>query len=311
MSVISASTMPAQRICDMRERIESRLIELVAVEDKTASKLDAAIRQSLLSGGKRLRPLITVLTASSLGADESMALDPACAIEMVHTSSLILDDLPMMDDALLRRGQPCIHRVFGEDTATLAAIAMLTRAFGLLGEAPGLSDQQRLALVCMLSVAIGQNGLIAGQVSDLEGQDTLHSGEQIVQMYGQKTGALFVASAEAGARVAGCTDADLEAVRGFARNLGLSFQIQDDLLDTVSTEALAGKDVNQDVDKATIASVLGAERASRLALRFGEKAITSLDSMNSRAEHLVDFARTLLDVTPEYAGGAVRDGAGV
>ncbi len=309
-SMTTEITVLEERIDAMRASIESRLGELFATRDEAPGKLVEAIRHGLLAPGKRVRPLITLLTAAGLGADESLAVDPACAIEMVHTSSLILDDLPMMDDAWLRRGRPTMHRVYGEDTATLAAIALLTQAFGLLGSAPGLSDAQRLSLVAMLSRAIVDNGVIAGQVSDLEGEDTLQNSEQLVQMYGQKTGALFVAAAEAGARVARCPEGDIEAVRGFGRNLGLAFQIHDDLLDAAGTESIAGKDVKQDADKATIASVLGPERASRLARRFVEMAIASLDSMESRADYLADFARTMLDGSPEYAGVALREGAG-
>ena len=309
-SMTTGIFMIEDRFDKMRAGIEFRLEELFATYDEAPCKLTEAIRHGLLAPGKRVRPLITLITATGLGADESLALDPACAIEMVHTSSLILDDLPMMDDALLRRGRPTMHRVYGEDTATLAAIALLTRAFGLLGSARGLKDAQRLSLIAMLTRAIADNGVIAGQVSDLKGEDTLQNSEQLVQMYGQKTGALFVAAAEAGARVAGCPEGDIEAVRKFARNLGLAFQIYDDLLDAAGTESAAGKDVKQDVDKATIASVLGPERAARLARRFVEMAIGALDSMESRADHLADFARTMFDRSPEYAGVALREGAG-
>jgi geranylgeranyl diphosphate synthase type II len=221
-----------------RRRINERLAELIPDETTDPRPLHESIRYSLLAGGKRIRPVLTIQVATDLGATEEAALDAACAVEMV---------LPCMDDARLRRGQPANHMAFGEDTAILAATALLNRAFGVIAECDLLPAQTRLDVTRLLSESVGSNGIIAGQFCDLQirqghGDDVAG----LTEMYGQKTGALFVAALEAGARVAGVDDVWVKAVREYGVNLGLAFQLLDDLLDTFGSREDIGKDTGQD-----------------------------------------------------------------
>jgi geranylgeranyl diphosphate synthase type II len=260
------------------------------------------MRYSVLAGGKRFRPILTILTAESLGASLEVALDPACAVEMVHTASLILDDLPVMDDATLRRGRPANHVVFGQDIATLAAVSLLNRAYGLLATTQGVTKDCRLELVEVLARTIGDEGIVSGQVQDLHlaAQDDpdLANLERIA---GQKTGALFVAGVEIGARVAGVHGEPLEAVRSFGWDLGVCFQVLDDLADLHDSHVATGKDVGKDAAKTTFVSLMGPERAREASERFARAAIRALDPIGPAAEPLAQLANHLLQRTRKLA----------
>jgi geranylgeranyl diphosphate synthase type II len=292
----SAASAPFDSIERLRATIELRLNELVPDESCHPGVLHEAMRYSLLAGGKRVRPLLTMLSAAGFGADEESALDPACAIEMVHTASLILDDMPCMDDATLRRGRPANHRVFGEDTAILAATALLNRAFGVIAECDALEPSVRSDLVRTFSDAIGSNGIIAGQYCDLR-PDAGDDPElpRILQMYGQKTGALFVASVEAGARIARVDDSWIDAVRQFAAHLGLAFQIFDDLLDRLGNEQDAGKDIGQDREKSTLVACMGSGRARVEASNRVLSAARALEPLGDAGRPLVDLAHLFME----------------
>ncbi len=275
-----------------RRLIDRRLAELVPDESIDPKPLHEAMRYSLLAGGKRIRPVLTIQVATDLGAAEETALDPACAVEMIHAASLILDDLPCMDDAGLRRGQPTNHLVFGEDTAILAATALLNRAFGVIADCEYLPAQTRLDLTRLLSESVGSNGIIAGQFCDLRvrrgrGDDVAG----LTEMYGQKTGALFVAALETGARVAGVDATWVTAVREYGVNLGLAFQLLDDLLDTFGTTEDIGKDTGQDDDKQTLASQLGADGTRRQVHHYVESAATALEPLGPTGDSLVALAK--------------------
>jgi geranylgeranyl diphosphate synthase type II len=258
------------------------------------------MRYSLLAGGKRIRPVLTMRVATDLGATEASALDPACAVEMVHAASLVLDDLPSMDDASLRRGQAANHLVFGEDTAILAATALLNRAFGVIAECDLLPAQTRLDLIRLLSDSVGSNGIIGGQYCDLRirrgrGDDVAG----LTEMYSQKTGALFVAALEAGARVAAVDESWVHAVREYGVNLGLAFQLLDDLLDTFGSREDIGKDTGQDNNKSTLTSRLGADGARREVHRYVESAASALEPLGSSGLPLANLARTYTQRTME------------
>jgi len=277
----------------IRERVNRRLTELFPSERKEPQQLHKAIRYSLLGSGKRIRPVVTILVATELGADEDLAIDPACAIEMVHTASLILDDLPLMDDATLRRGQSANHVVFGEDRALLAAMALLNGAYATIAGAPGISPEHRLHLISLLCEAIGSEGLIGGQMLDLEdwpGRDA----ESLQQTNMLKTAALFVMGAETGARIAAVSEDHVQAIRGYARDLGLAFQMFDDLLDVSHTEAEAGKNVAQDEDKVTLVSLLGTERARAWANDLLDSAVDNLAPLGDKGGSLVELAYLFL-----------------
>ncbi len=276
-----------------RRRISQRLAELIPDETVDPRPLHESMRYSLLAGGKRIRPVLTIQVATDLGATEEAALDAACAVEMVHAASLILDDLPCMDDASLRRGQPANHLVFGEDTAILAATALLNRAFGVIAECDLLPAQTRLDLTRLLSDSVGSNGIIAGQFCDLQIRQGHGDGvADLTEMYGQKTGALFVAALEAGALVAGVDDDWVQAVREYGVNLGLAFQLLDDLLDTFGSQEDIGKDTGQDDRKSTLASRLGAHGTRQEVHRYVESAASALEPLGRSGNQLANLARS-------------------
>jgi geranylgeranyl pyrophosphate synthase len=283
-----------EEVTRLRQRLNDRLGELVPSEDAPPEQLHKAIRYSLVAPGKRIRPLMTLLTATRLGADVDVALDPACAIEMVHTASLIVDDMPFMDDAEMRRGRQANHRVFGEDVASLAAFDLLSRAFGVLSAAPGIDDSRRVELVRLLSETLTGEGVIAGQLHDLQSEQRSPDPATLKRMYEQKTGLLFVACSEAGARVAGVPADWIEPIRQFAMNMGLLFQIVDDLLDRFGTLESTGKDVGQDDGKTTLVSVLGPDQARAEACHRLEAAERALDPLGAAGKPLDEMARSLL-----------------
>lgn len=291
----------------IRKRIERRLDELVPSAPDSPQRLHEAMRYSLLAGGKRVRPIVTLMVTDHLGGQVDLALDPACAIEMVHTASLILDDLPCMDDARLRRGRPANHLVFGENTAVLAALALLNEAYAVLARSPQLAPELRLTLVEQLTRAIGSDGLIGGQERDLNEGDCGQDPAALERIHDQKTAALFVICVELGARIAGVDDdGRLEPLRSFGRNLGLAFQILDDLLDASGDESAAGKDVGKDESKHTFVTCMGPERARLRANRFVEAAAQALAPLAPASEPLVELTFSLIDsISPAVrAGGA-------
>jgi geranylgeranyl diphosphate synthase type II len=237
---------------------------------------------------------MTLLTATRLGAETEAALDPACAIEMVHTASLIVDDMPFMDDAEMRRGRQANHRVFGQDVASLAAFDLLSRAFGVVAAAPGLDDAQRIDLVSLLSRTLAGEGVIAGQLHDLQSEERPPDPALLKKMYEQKTGVLFVACSEAGARVAGVPAEWIEPIQEFAMNMGILFQIVDDLLDRFGTLESTGKDVGQDDGKTTLVSVLGPDEARKEACHRLEAAERALDPLGPAGKPLDEMARSLM-----------------
>lgn len=244
----------------IRERVESSLERLIEGSDTIPTNLAAAMKHALLAPSKRLRPVILYMIADPDPAMEEAALGLGGAVEMVHTASLILDDLPCMDDASMRRERPSSHVAFGQATAILSAIALLSRAFGVISELD-IPAATRTRLAAILSDAVGHNGLVAGQEIDLNGRAGLVGEQEIENLNWLKTGTLFVASAEMGAVLADMPDDRIAHVRKFARHLGLAFQTADDLLDK-STDPLAiGKDVNKDEGKATLVSIFGARQA--------------------------------------------------
>jgi geranylgeranyl diphosphate synthase type II len=220
-------------------------------------------------------------------------LDLACAVEMVHACSLIFDDLPAMDDAALRRGRPTVHREFGEATAQLAGLGLLNRAYAVVAEGAQRLPLRRYSaedLVHHLARAVGSDGLIGGQALDLESGPADLDLERLEYIHSHKTGALFIAAGELGAMAANARRRDLDVITRYAKNLGLAFQISDDLLDATATEAEAGKDVGQDAGKVTFVSLLGVDGAEVLADELLAFAIASLEPLGRRAEPLRQLA---------------------
>ena len=252
-----------------------------------------ALRYAALGSGKRVRPVLTLAVADLLGDAGDEALDLACAVELAHAASLVLDDLPSMDDAELRRGRPTTHRAFGVDVAILAAFALLTRAFELVADAGQRLSLKRYSsedLVHHLAEAVGTRGLVGGQALDLASDPAAIDLERLEYIHSHKTGALFLAAAELGAMAADAKRKDLEAVGRYAKNLGLAFQIEDDLLDALASREETGKDVRQDEAKVTFVRLLGIDGARALADELLGFAVDSLTPFGGRAGALVALA---------------------
>lgn len=276
---------PDQYLQDSKAVVDRALME--SLPPAGSSRVADAMRYSVEAGGKRLRPLLCLATAQVLGAEQKAVIDVACALEMVHTYSLIHDDLPAMDDSDLRRGRASCHAVFGEALAILAGDALLTLAFEKIA-VYGQEEQQSAKAVRIareLAVAAGVKGMIGGQELDLlaEGQSlTLTAVEEIAAL---KTGALFSAAVRCGALAAGAGQSELEVLSSFARLTGKAFQIVDDLLDSKATAAELGKPVDADLKKAkaTLPALLGAEAAQARADQLYRQAITELQKLEADA----------------------------
>jgi geranylgeranyl diphosphate synthase type II len=249
----------AIQISAARAAIESRLEGIVPSAQTWPVQLHAAQRHALLSPGKRFRPLLCIFIAKGCGFDGPAAADVGCVAEMVHSASLILDDLPCMDDAALRRNQPTTHIAFDESTAILTATALLNRAFGVLAKLSDVNAENKIELVDLLSYAVGSKGLIAGQIADLANTDGSASVAEIERLNTLKTGAIFDFSIEGAAILSGVSATRRAALKDFSYHLGLAFQLMDDVKDSVMSEAEAEKSVGRDVGKATIVALTGNE----------------------------------------------------
>ncbi len=275
-----------------RHRLVEAALRDAAPEGETPEVLEA-VRYSLFASSKRFRPILALLVTDVLGGDSSSVLPAACAIEMVHTASLILDDLPSMDDARERRGRPACHIAFGEANAVLAAFTLLNRGYEILalGWAGGPLAATRHEIAQDLARAVGPFGMIAGQARDLVMTGRGIDFDTLEFIHSRKTGALFIAAAALGARAAAAAPWAQRAVTAYAKNLGLAFQIVDDLIDATGDAGTAGKDVGQDLKKTTFVSFAGVEGARQLAQELIESSQEALTAFGSAAQPLRDLAR--------------------
>ena len=259
--------------------IENYLENCFVYPGEPQQKLFEAMRYSLLAGGKRLRPVLTLEFCRACGGVPEAALPFAAALEMVHTYSLIHDDLPCMDDDDLRRGRPTCHRVYGEANAVLAGDALLTAAFTRLSMAPYPPERIVLA-VQMLGECAGELGMVGGQVLDLEGEDKALTEDEIGAIHARKTGALIGAACTLGVIAAGGTDAQLDAAAQYAAGLGLAFQIRDDMLDVIGDAEKLGKQTGMDEHKNTYARLLSLEECQRRVDKLTDFAVSALDAFD-------------------------------
>jgi len=276
----------------LRLLINDRLGELLPQGDPELPMLHAGMSYNLLAPGKRLRPLLTILTAQNFGYNVFTALDVACSVEMIHAASLILDDLPAMDNAVVRRGQQTTHRKFGEDIAILSGVGLLNLAFSVLASNKMLTADIRIELIRLLTNAVGFDGLIGGQVMDLHLRSASTNDHQLSRVNAQKTAVLFTAAAEAGALLAGVKDSQLSLVRKFASELGAGFQIADDFLDDIAYSGQTGKDTGKDMDKPTILSKIGKSDANKMMNHHLNAARAYLNKMGGNSQSLaalIDF----------------------
>lgn len=280
---------------ERRALIERTLDGLIAPEYQPPGDLHRAMRHTLLAPGKRVRAILALLVTRHLGGNETRALSSACALEMVHAASLILDDLPAMDNATLRRGLPSNHQKFGEATAILAAVGLLNRAFGIIAEDDTLPDATRTKLAAALSRAIGSEGLVAGQEQDLKWPETMPTRSNVEIVHARKTGALFSSAGEMAALAAAAKEDHIRLMRELGMKLGLAFQILDDLIDATATPDMAGKDVAQDDNSPSIVRVIGVDAADREARRYVHEAIMLIDRSNAGTDGLLrHFAMMLV-----------------
>ena len=248
---------------DTIRKVETRLNELLPAETTAPATIHAAMRYSIFAGGKRIRPLLCLEAAKACGGSEQNALDAACALETLHTYTLIHDDLPCMDNDDLRRGKPTNHKVYGEGIAVLAGDALLTETFAMLARVPENAAYGVRDYVAEMASQTGSLRLIGGQVLDLEGEGRPLTIEEIRAIHLGKTAALIMAAVRLGGMTAGCTDEQLKALTEYGRNLGLAFQIIDDILDVTSTPEVLGKSTGKDAreEKATYSAHVGIENA--------------------------------------------------
>ena len=255
------------------------------------------MRYSVFAGGKRIRPILCLETARIFDSNVAPAHYPACAIEFIHTYSLIHDDLPALDNDDLRRGKPTSHKKFGEATAILAGDALLTLAFETIAAAP-VDAERRVAMLTEISTAAGTiNGMVGGQVADLEAEGKRINPEMLEYIHRSKTAALIRASITAGALCAGAsTEDDVARLRSFGENIGLLFQVTDDILDVEESSAALGKTAGKDVaqQKATYPAVYGLERSHEIANDLAAKAIAELAPYGDRASRLREIAEYLV-----------------
>lgn len=280
-------------LAEKKAVVELALADLLDRGEEIPSRLKEAMRYSLLGGGKRIRPILCLSACRAAGGLEAPALTAACALEMIHCYSLIHDDLPAMDDDDLRRGRPSLHRAFDEGTSILAGDGLLTLAFEVVADDRSLTASRARAIIRELAIAAGDRGMVGGQQADLDAEGRKVSREELAGIHSRKTGALITASVVAGA-IAGGGERDLAGLmRDYGGEIGLAFQIKDDLLDVEGEEADLGKAVGQDRrgGKATYPALYGVEQSREKLREAVERALAALEPLGEEAEPLRQIAR--------------------
>src|SRR6202047_4129105 len=291
---MSAAMLPAFFEED-RLAVDAHLEKLLPAETTQPSSIHEAMRYSVFAGGKRIRPILCLETARIFADDITATLHPACAIEFIHTYSLIHDDLPALDNDDLRRGKPTSHKKFGEATAILAGDALLTLAFEVVGATP-VDAERRVAMLTEIATAAGTvNGMVGGQVADLEAEGKTVAKKMLEYIHRSKTAALIRASVTAGALCVGASKSDVGRLRKFGENIGWAFQVTDDILDVEESSTALGKTAGKDIaqQKATYPAVYGLERSHEIASDLATKAIAELAPYSERAARLREVAGSL------------------
>lgn len=290
----------SQRLTEVADRVTVALDQLIPAAMGPEADLMRAMRHAALANGKRMRPFYVIETGALFDAPEKYLLRTAAALECVHTYSLVHDDLPCMDDDEYRRGQPTVHKAFGEATAVLAGDALLTLAFKILASDETHHDPKtRLRLIERLSDAAGAQGMVGGQMIDMLEEDSPRDLNTITRMQRLKTGALIYYSVEAAGMIGGANDAERQALHGFAHDLGLAYQIADDLLDATGNEADVGKPLRSDesAGKANFVTILGVESARERVRLLAAQAKQHLAIFHSKANILLQSVDFVLDRT--------------
>jgi len=279
-----------------RLAVDAALERLLPAESTPPNSIHSAMRYSVFAGGKRMRPMLCLEAARIFASDVTPALHPACAIEFIHTYSLIHDDLPALDNDDLRRGKPTCHKKFGEAIAILAGDGLLTLAFETIGATP-VDAERRTAILTEVATAAGTvNGMVGGQVADLEAEGKRVDGKMLEYIHRSKTAALIRASVTAGALCAGASDEDVARLRRFGETIGWAFQVTDDILDVEESSAALGKTAGKDAQqqKATYPAVYGLPRSHEIAKELATKAIAELAPYAERGARLSEIAEYLV-----------------
>jgi geranylgeranyl diphosphate synthase type II len=278
------------------DAVNAALDQFLPSEKTKPATIHKAMRYSLFAGGKRMRPAVLLAAAEACGGSDAVALPLACAVECIHTYSLIHDDLPAMDNDDFRRGKPTNHKVFGEGIAVLAGDALLTQAFAIAAQAKGWPRYPHKDLILEIARASGSLQLVGGQVADLEGENKQLSIAELKFIHERKTSALLCCSVRLGGMSANCTPAQLKALTDFGYNVGLAFQVIDDILDVTQTSEQLGKTAGKDVavQKATYPSIVGLEKSRKIAADLTAKAFAALNIFKGKAVALEALAEFLL-----------------
>lgn len=273
--------------------VEERLAALLPPESGPGFRLIEAMRYSLFAGGKRLRPVLCLAAAEAVGGAAADALAPACALEMIHTYSLIHDDLPAMDNDVLRRGKPTCHVAFDEATAILAGDGLLTLAFEIVASQSRTPPERTIAILQQIARAAGPHGMVRGQMLDMEIMDRPASVAEIEHLHGLKTGAMLETALVVGALAGGGTEEEILALRAFGRKLGLAFQVVDDILNVEGDPAVMGKAAGTDriQEKKTYPALIGLDQSKKKAHDLIDQALNDLAPFDLRADPLRAIAR--------------------
>ena len=293
----SLSPFDLQDFVSKRTDSVNRALDQWLPSEKTRpATIHKAMRYSIFAGGKRMRPALCLAAAQACGGSEKDALPLACAVECIHTYSLIHDDLPAMDNDDFRRGKPTNHKVFGEGIAVLAGDALLTQAFEIAAQSKAAPRYARETFILELAKASGSLQLIAGQVADLEAEGKKISEPELKFIHERKTSALLCCSVRLGGMSANCTSAQLAALTDFGYHVGLAFQVIDDILDVTQTTEQLGKTAGKDVavQKATYPAIVGLDKSRQIATRLTDKAFAALKTFKGRAIALESLAQYLL-----------------
>jgi len=287
-------------LAERQRRVDQALDRYLPAADTLPASLHQAMRYSVFAGGKRVRPLLMIAGCEAVGGDPEVVLPAACAMEMIHTYSLIHDDLPAMDDDDFRRGRPTNHKVYGEATAILAGDGLLTEAFILLSN-PALQETVPAAtvrqVIHVMARCAGSLGMVGGQVVDMESEGKEVNLPTLEYIHTHKTGALILAAVQCGGLLGGASDPAFQALSRYGEAAGLAFQVADDILDVVGDQAEIGKDVGSDAarGKATYVALLGLEPARQRARELRDSAVAALDPLGAAAEPLRQIAHYIVN----------------
>lgn len=277
---------------ETKNLVDTKLKEYMAKEVPLLHVLQESINYTLYSGGKRVRPLFCFIAGELFDVPRERLISLACALEMIHTASLIMDDLPHMDDAKLRRGKPANHLVYGQDVAALASIGLLTRAYEVVLEDPELPADKKTRIVGKLANVVGINGLVGGQFVDLKFSNESMENSTLEYIHTYKTASLFMASGVTAAIIGDATDEEIQALDIYAKNLGFAFQILDDLLDSEGKIEEVGKSLQK--DKGSFVALYGIEKSKRLVQKYTDRALDAIRIFNGKDDKLKALGQMLL-----------------